>query len=188
MINKPLDICHEEDCNKCNLAEVINCHFTIKELVRFYIISLPSFILGGLGIYYFDRIVLLFWILYTAVFFLVIETRVLCPHCPHYAQPTNTLRCWANFGFPKSWKYKPTPLNRIEKIILLAGFILIWGSPAVAISLNTLWILLGIYLISVLLFFYFLGYWQCSRCVNITCPLNRVNNNVKQQFSDKIKN
>ena len=44
-------------------------------------------------------------------FFGFIETRVLCSHCPHYAEEGASLRCWANYGSPKLFKYRPGPMS-----------------------------------------------------------------------------
>jgi len=143
-----------------------------RQVLRFYLIVLPSFIIGGIGIYQFSRVDLLIWLALIAIFFLVIENRVLCIHCPYYAGSACFLRCGANFGIPKLWKYQPDPMNFLEKSIMIAGFIIIWGFPVIFLSLMKNWILLIAYLVSVIFFFSLLRLNNCRKCVNFCCPLN----------------
>jgi len=171
-----------EVCNECKIQSKTNCHFSLNQLLKFYLIVLPSFILGGIGISDYGNISLMIWLIIIVAFFLILEIRVLCSHCPHYLEPTNSLRCWANYGAPKLWKYRPGPLNIFEKTILLSGFLVVWGYPVVFISLLNNWLYLFWYIISVVFFYIFLKLSNCRRCINFACPLNGVKAEVKEQF------
>jgi hypothetical protein len=182
MDDKPITTCSRDTCISCDIRSKIVCHFTIGQLIRFYLIALPSFIIGGIGIYNFSITGFLIWIAIIGLFFLLIEIRVLCSHCPHYNESSNSLRCWANYGAPKLWKFKPGPMNISEKVILLSGFLIVWSYPILFITLIENWILLSIYIFSVLLFFTLLRLFNCKKCMNFSCPLNNVDIKVKEEF------
>jgi hypothetical protein len=51
----------------------------------------------------------------------LLEIRVMCSHCPHYAEAGRLLKCWANYGSPKLWAYRPGPMCRMETLHLEHG-------------------------------------------------------------------
>ena len=120
------DICTQKDtseCNDCQLNDALICHFHRKYLFSFigffFIFAITAFIgvvLAGYGWF------LLGWVGFWLFFFEIWEIRILCAHCPYYAEEGRTLRCIANYGSLKLWKYHPEPMNRSEKIQLLLGF------------------------------------------------------------------
>ena len=179
---KSINTCAKEFCDNCDIHSNISCHFSFRQLLRFYAIVLPSFILGGIGIYNYDISSLIIWILIIGLFFLIIEIRVLCTQCPHYKESSDTLRCWANYGAPKIWRYRPGPMNMIEKITLILGFITIWGYPIIFITLIKNWVLFGGYIFSVILFFWLLRKFNCKKCMNLSCPLNCVDIQIREKF------
>ena len=181
----PVNTYSAKTCDNCALHSGINCHFTIGQLIRFYLIVLPSFILGGTGIYQYSSIFLVMWLAILGLFFFVIEIHVLCTHCPHYAEPDYTLRCWANYGAPKPWKFRPGPMNGYEKAIQLSGFAVVWGYPVPFMISNTNWYLLIGYVCSVLFFFISLKRLYCKICMNLSCPLNGVKPEIKRKILEK---
>ena len=108
---KPIATCISGNCDKCAIHKSLNCHFSFKQLLHFYAIVLPTFLLGGAGIYNASERSLVLWIFMSAAFFLIIENRVMCSHCPHYAEPGASLKCWANYGIIKIFKYRPGPMS-----------------------------------------------------------------------------
>ena len=68
---------------------------------------------------------------YFAIFFIV-ETRILCSHCPYYSKEGIMLHCLANHGFIKFYRYHPEPMNLFEKILLIIGFVLFGTLPLLA--------------------------------------------------------
>ena len=133
---KPIATCVRSNCRDCRLQGLIHCHFDLFDLAKFILAVLPSFILGALGIRMIDSNLILPWVVLCVGFFGFVEIKILCSHCPHYAEPGNFLRCWANHGSPKLWKYRPGPLSPIEKIVLLGGFGMVWGYPLVFLILG----------------------------------------------------
>lgn len=120
-----------------------------------------------------------------------IETRLLCTHCPFYSEDSKTLHCYALHGSPKIWRYRPEPMSGAEKtlLILYFGFLLLfpvvveaWGIWFIAVSLVNFGLAALVGMIGVTLatlmaemqFIYILSEDYCSRCVNFSCPGNRV--------------
>jgi hypothetical protein len=149
----------------------------------FLMMTFPIFIIAGIGIYSFNPFFLVPWLLFIVLYFGIIEIRVMCSHCPHYAEPeTETLKCWANYGLPKLWKYRPGPMSIGEKIIFFSGLILILIYPCPFLMLSGNIKMLILFTIAVLIGIVLLLKFFCSRCINFACPLNRVDSEVRRKF------
>jgi hypothetical protein len=160
----------------------IQCHFGPGDLVHFYIIFLPILLVGGAGILAIGLVPLLVWAGILIAFFGFIEIRVMCSHCPHYAEEGPTLRCWANYGAPKLWKYRPGPMSRTEKVVFFAGLTAVFGYPVGFFPIAGAWFQLGLYLLVSAAFLLTLKRSLCSQCMNFACPLNGVPEPVRQAF------
>jgi hypothetical protein len=182
---KPIATCESPSCDGCTLTDRIHCHFRLKDLIHFLLIALPPFLLGGAGIVYVSGWWIIPWLLFVIAFFGFIEIRVMCSHCPHYAEPGNSLRCWANYGSPKLWTYRPGPMSIIEKVVFFSGFVVVWGYPLLFLILSGRLFFLLIYLIATAGFFMTLKTYLCSQCMNFACPLNSVIDENRQQFFEK---
>lgn len=180
--NKPINTCVSERCNGCAVRKTLHCHFRPTDLVHFLAIALPAFLLGGAGVYHVSGSILVLWLVMIVGFFGFLEIRVMCSHCPHYAEPDNTLKCWANYGSPKIWNYRPGPMSFMEKFLFFGGFAIIWGYPLISLLIGMQWFLLIVYVISAVGFFMTLKIFLCSQCINFACPLNGVIDSVKQEF------
>ncbi len=180
--NKPISTCISETCDNCTVRNALHCHFTLRDLIHFLVIAFPCFLLGGAGIYQESGWMLIPWLIIIIGYFGFIEIRVMCSHCPHYAEEGSSLKCWANYGSPKIWKYRPGPMTFWEKFIFFAGFALVWGYPLAFLISSFQLFLLIVYLITVAGFFMTLRTFLCSQCMNFACPLNTVNNEVRREF------
>lgn len=183
--DRPIATCVAENCTGCPAGAAIHCHFQARDLTHFLLICLPSFLLGGAAIVAVGAVYLIPWIAFCLAYFGLIEIRVMCSHCPHYAEPGRTLRCWANHGSPKLWKYRPGPMSLMEKIVFFGGFALIWGYPPVFFVLAAQWFLLLVYAMSTAGFFMTLKLFFCSQCMNFACPLNSVDDAARQAFFER---
>lgn len=86
---------------------------------------MPLWLNAGYIIFMQNHFLFTIWIIFTFSYFGLIEIRVMCSHCPHYAEPEiKSLKCWTNYGSPKLWKYRPGPMSIIEKTIFIAGFLI----------------------------------------------------------------
>jgi hypothetical protein len=179
---KPIATCTASDCAGCTVAESVHCHFRPIELVHFLLISGLTFLVGGAGVLAQGFVPLLIWIAVILAFFGFVEIRVLCSHCPHYAEEGSTLKCWANHGSAKLWKYRSGPMSTLEKTVLLTGFAIIWGTPLPFFVVSGRLFLLALYLLLVAGFFMTLKLFLCSQCMNFACPLNSVPEPARKLF------
>jgi hypothetical protein len=180
---KPLSTCSARDCEGCPLQDHLQCHFGLQELLRFFGFALPPFILGGIGIVRINAWLLLPWIGLAIAYFGFIEIRVMCSHCPHYAEPgSKSLQCWANYGSPKLWEYNPGPMTLGEKFVFFAGLVLIAGYPLAILIYGQQWALLALFSIATSGMAALMGRLMCSRCMNFACPLNQVKLVVQEAF------
>ena len=183
--DKPITTCNSATCDACPVSETLQCHFTSRDLLRFLSISMPSFLFGGVGIYLANGWLLVPWLILIVAYFGFVEIRVMCSHCPHYAESDSSLRCWANYGAPKLWSYRPGPMTRVEKLVFFGGFVVIWGYPLVPLIAGLQWILLAVYILATAGFFTILKISFCSRCMNFACPLNAVGAETRGRFFDR---
>jgi hypothetical protein len=163
------------ECNKCEIKNKLICHFRSKYLlsfvgffVLFVITTFIGVIISGYGWF------LIGWIAFWLFFFEFWEIRILCSHCPFYAEEGKTLHCIANYGSLKLWKYHPEPMSLSEKIQLLIGFIILLGYPFPFLLLGNQFALLLIAIVELIIFFGFLTLKRCGNCLNFSCPFNRV--------------
>ncbi len=179
---KPIATCKAEDCAGCPVEGRIHCHFGPGDLVYFLAISLPGLLVGGAGVLAAGVWHLVLWIAVIVGFFGFVEIRVMCAHCPHYAERGRTLGCWANYGAPKLWPYRPGPMSAVEKVIFFAGLAAIWGYPLPPLVTFGKWFLLVLYALTNAGFFLTLRRFLCARCMNFACPLNAVDGPTRELF------
>jgi hypothetical protein len=179
---QPITTCAQSSCEDCPVSGSLHCHFYGRDLAKFFTAAAPVFIFGAVGIYRFGAWALLIWLGLILSYFGLIEIRVMCSHCPHYAEPGGSLKCWANYGSPKLWHYRPGPMSAMEKLVFLAGLIVIFGYPLPFILLKTGWLLAGLYGLSLLGGYMFMRSAMCSHCMNFACPLNWVDPARREVF------
>ena len=162
-------------CENCALAGSLKCRFHWSDLLHFIalfsIIALPAVIgllRGGQGW------VLVGWFAFSMFFFNVWESRILCSHCPYYAETGRVLHCIANYGSFKPFRYNPAPMGRSEKIQLWIGFALLFGIPLPFLAASGEWIMLLLTVWGGVVWLFTMQKYVCSACVNFSCPLNRV--------------
>jgi hypothetical protein len=159
------------------------CHFNTRHLLRFLAMAFPVFIVGGIGIARLNAWLLIPWIGFALSYFGLIEIRVMCSHCPHYAEPgSKTLQCWANYGSPKLWKYRPGPMSQGEKIIFFAGLGVLAGYPLVFLVVGRLWMLMALFAIFITGMAAMMDRLMCSHCMNFACPFNQVDQVTRDLF------
>lgn len=182
----PYDICTwrpKSECNNCTLKGFLKCHFKIRYLLNFIglflLFAIPAvagIILAGYGWY------LLGWLAFSIVFFEFWEIRILCSHCPYYAEKSRLLHCFGNYLCFKAWRFHPEPMTRSEKIQFLLGVIIFFGYPFIFMVLGGQFIFIILSAIGVLVCLGLLIWRRCPRCVNLSCPLNRVPKKVVDAF------
>lgn len=182
---RPIATCSADSCENCPVSEKIHCHFQLRDLLHFLLISLPGFIIGGAAIYKYTPWFIGLYIVILIGFFGLLEIRVMCSHCPHYAENGKTLACWANHGSPKLWKYRPGPMSRNETVLFFGGLVTVWGFPIPFFLLTDSWLLLILYALTNTAFFATLKVFLCAKCMNFACPLNGVSPEDRKLFLDR---
>lgn len=180
--NRPLITCAAATCNDCPAGQTVHCHFSAKDLFYFWVLVLPAFLLGSAGICHFGAQFLVPWLVIMVGYFGLAEIRVMCAHCPHYAEPGDTLKCWANYGFPKLWRYRPDPMSSVEKMVFWGGLATVFGYPLLFLAWGKQWLLLIIYALATMSMFLVMKRQMCTHCMNFACPLNVVAETVKGEF------
>jgi len=184
--NKTLHTCKKSSCKKCDVANKLVCHFNGKQLFVFFLLNLPLFISAGYFISKFNSLFLIPWLIFVFAYFGLIEIRVMCSHCPHYAEPKmKSLKCWANYGAPKLWKYHPGPMSILEKIIFISGLLIILLPPVVFSLIKQSFISLSIYIAILIAWKIGLRTFYCKNCINFACPFNVVDDKTRNAFFDK---
>jgi hypothetical protein len=183
--HRPLTTCTASGCEGCPVSKDVHCHFHGRDLAAFLFAGLPMAIVGGAGIIRVSAWWLIPWAAMAFAYFGFIEIRVMCSHCPHYAEPGKSLQCWANYGSPRLWKYRPGPMTGTEKFVFEAGLLLIFGYPLAFLLMGLQWFLLAIYLLTTVSFYVTLRHSFCSQCMNFACPLNLTNDQVRAAFFER---
>jgi hypothetical protein len=142
--------------------------------------------LAGIFIYIINAWFFIPWFLSIGLYFGFIEIRVMCSHCPHYAEPSlKVLHCWANYGSPKLWKCHPGPMSLLEKLLFLVGLFWILLLPLPLLIMNQMYVYSAGYVVVLIIWKVFLRVFYCSRCINLACPYNVVKKDVKKDFLEK---
>ncbi|UCG09765.1 MAG: hypothetical protein JSW30_03155, partial [Dehalococcoidia bacterium] len=197
----PHNICtwdEQADCENCDIQRELHCKWDKKILYGFYATSFPPIVIAIFGMVVVGILTGMWWMLIAYVIYFplmlgFIETRFLCSHCPYYAEDSKILHCLANHGNPKPWCYRPEPMNRLEKFMMIFFVVTVifflaplavegYGIWFVAVNypeygLISLLGLVGIMVASFLAsvsFVLVLKTFFCSTCVNFSCPLNTV--------------
>ena len=208
----PYNICtwlDKSNCarNNCSLEGRLACRWNPAEYNYLMGIIQPPVVL--IMVYAFIMLGIItgnWWSMAIFVWFIImwplgLEPLVLCRHCPFYADCGKTITCWALRWMPKWWKYDPHPLNRFEKFIILYTFFiipcLIWpigwmGYGVYFIAANYqaygLAALLGMIgtgfalVVTGIQFILAIRGNYCTRCVNFSCPMNRVPKDIVDSY------
>lgn len=138
--------------------------------------------------------------LFSALFFLVIQPRITCSHCPYYAEDRFVLHCTENHFSPKIWRYHPEPITWWEKtgtvigfgflgayplLVELYGVYVVWMRHADGVSLfGVVGVFVGT-LLTLALFYVVFFLLYCPHCVNFSCVFNKVPDAYVQQYLDR---
>jgi hypothetical protein len=120
---------------------------------------------------------------YLIFFFQVWENKILCSHCPYYAfVDSKHVKCYANYGIYKAWKYNPAPMTTSEKVQFLIGITLFAGIPLILFLIIRLYAYFWISLVLTLAWVISMHFLSCSKCPNLSCPLNHVPKEVMDEY------
>lgn len=170
-------------CNTCNLDEILTCRFSIKDTIifdlTFLIFFVPSLIGMIISSYWLG---LLIYVIYWVVFLQIWENKTLCSHCPHYGEESKIIRCYGNYGLYKLWKYDPSPMSKSHQIQFILGIAILVLYPIPFLIVSNHYLLLILTITGI-------GIWvgvqssrMCKRCINFSCPMNRVSNDLVKKY------
>ena len=184
--NNPYNVCTwrpVSECKNCTIVDRLKCRCSSGDLLHFVGLFLSFLFPALIGIvlsgYSWS---LLGWAGLAVIFFGFWEIRILCSHCPFYAEKGRVLHCIANYGCPKFWKYHPEPISNSEKIKLLIGFIIMFGYPFPFLILGEQIVFFLLAAWGLIVFLWTLQKYTCSKCVNFSCLLNRVPKEVVDEY------
>lgn len=199
----------DADCEHCELNAHLICNFPAKLAntflwgnVLYRLLAILITLLTGwlTGQWWTSAL----YIVAVFVTFGVVEPRLLCSHCPFYAKEGTVLSCWALRGMPKLWRYRPEPISRSEKTLMLAfgGFIDLFpfavAAYGIIVSLisglkrpqetmafaGLILITVGFTVLAGILDKFLRG-GACKRCPNFSCAMNRVPDDIRNAFLQK---
>lgn len=180
---RPIHTCERTGCAGCAVREKLNCHFSAEQLAKFLLSCAPVLIIGILITMLHSLAAFIGWSLCFLAFFGFVEIRVMCSHCPHYAEPAlRSLKCWANYGMIKLWQYRPGPMSKGETAAFFAGLFVVVAYPIPFAALMRFYLPLIAYLLFAVIGAYALRHFLCVKCFNFACPLNRVKPETRAQF------
>ncbi len=175
--------CARQTCAGCEIEGRLLCIHRPADLLDFAVLAVGCFVpfFAGMVIGRF-WVGLVVWLGLAFVFFGYVEALVLCRHCPHYAEEGFTLRCHANWGLPKIPAFDPRPLNRTEQVIWVAYVVVLFCYPIPFLIVGGQWLLLAWFAWATLAWIWTLLRTQCTRCYHLSCPFNRVPEDVREAF------
>ncbi|MFE3845458.1 hypothetical protein ACFL1L_01175 [Thermoplasmatota archaeon] len=210
MNRNPYKICtldQNSNCIKCKNNYKIHCKINIKHtILSMFVIGL-FLTVSIIGLFYIGIITGIWWmliafIIFIFLFFIIIEPRITCSHCPYYAEKRFRFNCTGNMITPKIWKYHPEPINKYEKAVTFIGFVFLGGFP-LSSELFGIWFLysngfnilnqsfLGLVFIFIstiiicLIFFVLFLLIYCPRCINFSCFFNKVSKSIVDEYLRK---
>ncbi len=96
---QPLSTCTKKDCAGCDVGGRVNCHFSMKQLVRFLALVMPAMILGITGMFLVFAYPVRFFLLdgtlplfiLAVTLFKVFLGKLYCAVCINFACPFDTV-------------------------------------------------------------------------------------------------
>ncbi len=173
-------------CRTCPADGLLMCRYEPRDLLSFLVIVLPfgfTCIAGtlslGVGRY------LWLWLAYSLLFFFGWEARVLCSHCPHWGMAGRILRCHANYGVLKLWRYRPGPMGRSERIQFVCAALLWLAIPLAVLAAAGGYLLATIAAVAALSGVFGLQRMSCVRCLHFSCPLNAAPADLRRAYLER---
>jgi len=165
----------EAACAACEIGPHLNCRHSWADLATFAAFFLPFAVTAAGGLLRAGYgWVLAAWGAYALFFFNVWESRALCSHCPFYAREGRVLHCLANEGMLKPWRFRPGPMSRTEGIQFLVGAAVLVVLPFPFLVAGSQYLLAAVATAAAVAWCVGLRRFICTKCVNFSCPLNRV--------------
>lgn len=173
----------------------------------FHVVTLPFIVIALFGTAVTGVLTGVWWMLvgtiaFIPVVFLFIEIRVLCSHCPFYDEDSKILHCQANKNVPKLFRYRPEPINKFEKVVVVLIMVSFFALPFFSqvygiwflavdyeeygsIALLGLIGIAGATLLSYMTMIASLRIHYCPKCINFSCPLNTAPKSMVDEYLEQ---
>jgi hypothetical protein len=210
MNRNPFNICTldpKSNCTSCKNNSRIDCKLDKRHTIISMIVIYSFMIISLLGLFYIGRVTGIWWfliihIIFIVLFFIVIEPRVTCSHCPYYAEKRPRFNCTGNMITPKIWKFHPEPINKYEKSVTIIGFMFLGILPMLSM-LYGIWFfhsngfnigypsylgLIFVLISTILAYVVFISLFLllfCPRCINFSCYFNKVPKAIVDEYLKK---
>lgn len=122
------------------------------------------------------------------ILFVLLQSRILCSHCPVYADKKRTVKCWGNISNIRLWQINPGPMTDREKLLLRLIFFLFYGYPLIFILFQHKWGWLFLYGITFMVLSFAMKRLLCAKCLNFVCPFNSVDAELKERMISFTEN
>jgi hypothetical protein len=205
MVRNNVDLCTfdpDAPCSTCGNKSEIFCKPDENKVIVSHLLEGSYIIMAILGTGLTSILLRNVWpivvfSLFSALFFLIIQPRITCSHCPYYAEDRFFLHCTENHFSPKIWRYHPEPIALWEKICTVVGFgflgmypllvelygvYVFWMSRADFVSLlSVVGVFIGT-LLTLALFYVIFFLLYCPHCINFSCVFNKVPDEFVQRY------
>lgn len=208
MVKENANLCTfdlDAPCSSCENNGKIFCKPDNSKVIVSHLLEGSFILMALLGTFLTSLILetflpIIIFSVFSALFFLVIQPRITCSHCPYYAEDRKILHCTENHFSPKIWRFHPEPISKLEKIGTVIGFAFLGGFPVfvelfgvyvfwttkpnfVAL-LSVISIFVGTILTLALFYVVFLLLY-CPHCINFSCVFNKVPKEYVQRYLDR---
>lgn len=174
------------ECEECPVRDKLMCEGSLLDTALLAAPVALLFFPAVAGMLRAGRVKpILFYAAVGAFFLAVWEKRLLCSHCPYYAQEGKRLRCYSHYGYLKVGRYRPAPMSRAERTGWLAFLAFLAGFPIPFLTLGRQFPLLFLSSLGIVLSALVMVGRNCPKCVNFSCPLNRVPDDVREEFFNR---
>lgn len=180
------------DCKECGLDGDLMCGRGLKYSLYFGIPMIFGLLPPIIGLLFsgylliFKILIFTVWIIYALFFFNIWESRMLCNHCPYYADDSQkTLHCPINKGMLKTSQYDPAPINISEKIQFLTGALILVGFPIPFLIIDGQIISVILLIGGIILWLVVIQLKVCTDCINFSCIFNRTPEDLRNEFLKK---
>jgi len=194
----------QSDCENCGDKGLLFCKLDKKMASAFLTLFAPYILMAFFGLVMVGILTSAWWYLilygaFTLILFPCIEFGVLCRHCPFYGRSGKTVQCLAGSGVPKTYKYNPKPMSKWEHLVMYGYYTFMIGFPIFSGAYCIYFVardyqaygkiaLLGMIgiemaiILTAIAFNYCLAIYVCRKCVNFSCPWNKVEKPVVDEY------
>ena len=163
-----------------NMSIPLKTKHSLKDHLYWNFLNFIPFLIGSIAIARNSIKWVAVYIGIALFFFLIIKLRFACIHCLYYIRSQGCVKCIMPPRVPKLFKARPGPHSLFEKVMIVLGALPVFLFPVYWLVREP--IMLGAYIVAWVLFILTAHRYECIRCINFECPVNRAPTGVKVAF------